>query len=198
MYENTDLPTFDARLSDTDRAFCNYYIANNGDVVQAAVMVGYPEHLAQDIGLALLKRDEVDAFIREALLNDIRAAGVNATRVIQEVAAMAFANIQDHVVIEDCDLSGEPVVRLRTNVHRSKMSAVKKITGHRRSTKYGKDYAASVEMHDKVKPLTQLISLLGMTPRTNGRGSASAPVDEFGQYTIDELLEMAAKRGIPT
>lgn len=191
----TDTP-FDPRLSDKDIAFCHLYMWNGWDATQAALSCGYPPERAVTWGLALLQRPEVSDYLMALWRAEARASGITATTLIREVRALAFSNMADFVRHEVAP-DGQVTIRLREDVSREKMAAVKSMTVKETPGKYGMSRTVNVTLIDKVKPLMLLFTLLGITPKQTASGEYVAPVDQFAEYSLAELEEMAKKRGLP-
>lgn len=187
---------YDPRLDDRTVAFCHFFVANGGDAQQAALSCGYPPARAQTTGMALLEREEVSSYVRALWMDEARRAGITASSLIQQVAAMAYSNLDDHVVREVAP-DGGVTVKLRENVNRRAMAAVKSITCKETPTKFGMSRTVTVVLHDKVKPVAMLMTLLGVAPRAGQGGQYIDPATELEQYTLEELEAMARKRGLP-
>lgn len=190
--------SFDPRLSDRNIAFCHFFLANGGDATSAALSCGYPPARAQTFGLGLLERSEVSNYISALWRDEARASGITATTLIRQVRELAFGNIDDHIekVVGD---SGFVSIRLRNDVPRAKMAAVKSITVKETPGKFGVSRTVSVVLHDPMKPLMLLMTLLGIVPKPQpmDAGGQVNPTAEFEQYSIEELEAMAKKRGLP-
>lgn len=193
-----DAAILDPRLSDKDIAFCHFYMGNGNDATQAAMSVGYPPERAVTWGLALLGRSEIADHISALWRAESRASGITATSLIREVKALAFSNMADFVRHEVAP-DGQVTIRLREDVDRAKMAAVKSMTVKETPGKYGISRTVNVTLIDKVKPIMLLFTLLGIVPKPQptSDGDARNPVDEFAEYSLDELVAMAKKRGLP-
>lgn len=189
--------SFDPRLSDRDIAFAHFFLANGGDATGAALSCGYPAARATTFGLGLLERPEVSGYISALWRDEARASGITATTLIRQVRELAFGNIDDHIekVVGDSFVS----IRLRNDVPRAKMAAVKSITVKETPGKFGVSRTVSVVLHDPMKPLMLLMTLLGITPKPQpvDAGGPVNPMADFEQYSIEELEAMAKKRGLP-
>lgn len=188
----------DPRLSDRDIAFCHLFMSNGGDATAAALSCGYPPARATTFGLSLLERPEISGYISALWRDEARASGITATTLIRQVRELAFGNIDDHIekVVGD---SGFVSIRLRKDVPRSKMAAVKSITVKETPGKFGVSRTVSVVLHDPMKPLMLLMTLLGITPKPQpvDAGGPVNPMAEFEQYSLEELEALAKKRGLP-
>ena len=67
------------------------------NATQAAIRAGYSANRASEIGYQLLQKTTVSNAIAKAMAERSKRTGVNADRVVQELAKIAFAKITDAV-----------------------------------------------------------------------------------------------------
>jgi phage terminase small subunit len=81
-------------LTIKQQLFCNEY-AVDWNATRAAKAAGYSKKTAYSIGHELLKKSEIQDFIKEVKENIEKAAGVSALSHIMELKKIAYANIAD-------------------------------------------------------------------------------------------------------
>ena len=75
------------------------------NATQAAIRAGYSSDTAYSIGNENMKKPEIKACIDKAMAERSRRTGVNADRVLMELAKVAFVNASD-VIDADTAASG--------------------------------------------------------------------------------------------
>ena len=121
------------------------------NATQAAIRAGYSPDTAYSIGQENLKKPEIKMRIDKAMAERSRRTGVNADRVIQELAKIAFVNASEVINTEDATL---------------KWNAAPEDTAAIQSVKvktFGEDgVEREIKMADKIKALELLGKHLGM------------------------------------
>ena len=121
------------------------------NATQAAIRAGYSPDTAYSIGQENLKKPEIKMRIEKAMAERSRRTGVNADRVIQELAKIAFVNASEVINTEDATL---------------KLNAAPEDTAAIQSVKvktFGEDgIEREIKMADKIKALELLGKHLGM------------------------------------
>ena len=80
-----------ARLTKKNEAFCDKYLIDL-NATQAAIRAGYSVESAGSIGSELLQKPEIRARIDKAMAERSRRTGINADRVLRELARVAFVD----------------------------------------------------------------------------------------------------------
>ena len=70
------------------------------NATQAAIRAGYSPDTAGSIGSENLKKPEIKAAIEKAMAERSKRCGINADRVLTELAKIGFANIKDIANLE--------------------------------------------------------------------------------------------------
>lgn len=83
-----------AKLSDKQARFVEEYLIDL-NATQAAIRAGYSTKYADRKGHELIENNRVSEEISKAMAERSRRTGVNQDRIIQELAKMAFVNIDD-------------------------------------------------------------------------------------------------------
>lgn len=120
------------------------------NAAQAAIRAGYSPHTASEQGAQLLGNLNIKAAVDKAIAERSRRTGVNADRIIRELARIAFAKIDDVIDLD--------TIRIKRNISEDNRAAIMSIK--RRDTEYGQE--REVKMHDKSKALEMLSRHLGM------------------------------------
>lgn len=141
------------KLTDKQQRFVEEYLIDL-NATQAAVRAGYKAGSAQrasEIGSELLHKTPVAEAIRKEMAERSRRTGVNADRVVQELAKIAFVN-----AIEVIDPKTATVKKNASPDDTAAIQSVKVKT-------FGEDgLEREIKMADKIKALELLGKHLGM------------------------------------
>ena len=163
-------------------AFASEYV-RDFDAAAAAIRAGY----AASTGRDLLQRRDVQIEIHKIFAKTAKRAQVDADRVVEELARVAFATIGD-VVAWDAD--GSIALTPSSDLDADVLGAVAEVTEVR--SKAGA--TLRVKMSDKLGALTLLARHLGMLV---DRVEVDTRVDtsQYRDHTIDELRAMHTALG---
>lgn len=128
------------------------------NATQAAIRAGYSVQSAYSIGDENLKKPEIDAAIKKAMAERSKRTGINADRVLQELAKIGFANITDVADMDEAAVKG--------SADRDDTAAILSVKVKRIPTEDGDIVEREVKMHDKVKALVKLGEHLDLFSRT--------------------------------
>lgn len=87
-------------LTPKQKRFCEEYLIDM-NATQAAIRAGYSERTAYSMGQRLLKKVEVQEYIQKRMASLEYRTGITQERVLNEIAAVAFANITDYAQVVD-------------------------------------------------------------------------------------------------
>ncbi len=135
------------------KRFCEEYLIDL-NATQAAIRAGYSPKTAYSIGSDLLKVPEVRAHIEKAQADRSKRTGVNADRVIRELARVAFLNAPDVV-----DFSNATVLDEASSEDTAAIASVKVKTI---PTENGAGVEREIKFADKLKALELLGKHLNM------------------------------------
>lgn len=146
------------KLAVKQKLFVKEYLIDL-NATQAALRAGYSPKTAKEQGARLLSNVNVQAAIQEAMSKRERRTEIKADRVLQELAAVGFAQAVDVV----------RVVRRETNDGRTYQDVeivdTDQVPADSRTAiagiKYGK-YGIEIKMHDKIRALEMLGRHLGL------------------------------------
>jgi len=124
------------------------------NATQAAIRAGYSVKTAYSIGPELLTKPEIAVAISRERAEQSKRTGVNADRVINELAKLAFVNLNDVTDFESASVEGNP--------NRDDTAAIQSIKVKRIPTAEGDIVEREVKIHDKGKALEQLGRHLGI------------------------------------
>lgn len=168
-----------AKLTDKQKRFVDEYLVDL-NATAAAKRAGYSEKTAYSMGQRLLKKVEIQAAIQKRQAKLRGKLEITQERVLEELAAIAFANGTDFATITHNGL-----VRLTptSELPDEKRKAIASI-------KEGQ-YGTEVKVHDKVKALELLAKHLGMFDSKNG--GSEAP-----ENNIFEVIDQSTREEIGT
>lgn len=137
-------------MTKKQKRFCEEYLIDL-NATQAAIRAGYSPDTAKAIGCENLTKPDIRAHIDRAMAERSRRTGVNADRVIQELAKMAFVNATD--VIDP------KTATVKENALPEDMAAIQSV----KVKTFGEDgLEREIKMADKLKALEMLGRHLGM------------------------------------
>ena len=129
--------------------FCEEYLIDL-NATQAAIRAGYSPDTAGAIGAENLKKPQIQKAIAKAMAARSRRTGVNAERVVMELAKIAFVNAAD-VIADDATL--------KSNATPEDLAAVQSV----KVKSFGEDgVEREIKLADKIKALELLGRHLGM------------------------------------
>ena len=121
------------------------------NATQAAIRAGYSPDTAKSIGSENLTKSDIKAQIAKAMAERSRRTGVNADRVIMELAKIAFVNANDVIDAETATLKPDALPEDTAAIQSVKVKT------------FGEDgLEREIKMADKLKALELLGKHLGM------------------------------------
>ena len=121
------------------------------NATQAAIRAGYSPDTAKSIGSENLTKPDIKAQIAKAMAERSRRTGVNADRVIMELAKIAFVNANDVIDAETATLKPDALPEDTAAIQSVKVKT------------FGEDgLEREIKMADKLKALELLGKHLGM------------------------------------
>jgi phage terminase small subunit len=124
------------------------------NATQAAIRAGYSVDTAKEIGCENLTKPNIRTYIDTKLAERSKRTGINADRVIQELAKIALLNITDVVNADDATIKSE--------ADREDTAAILSVKVKTTVSESGKTVEREVRMNDKIKALELLGKHLGM------------------------------------
>lgn len=159
-------------MTKKQKLFCDEYLIDL-NATQAAIRAGYSPETAGSIGNENLKKPEIRAHIDRAMAERSRRTGVNADRVVQELAKIAFVNASDVIDPETATIKEDALPEDTAAIQSVKVKT------------FGEDgLEREIRMADKLKALELLGKHIGMFRE---RISVSTVNEE--QTKLDNILQ---------
>lgn len=137
-------------ITEKQKKFVEEYLIDL-NATQAAIRAGYSVKNAGKIGHELLEKTRISNEVTKKIAERSRRTGINADRVLIELAKIAFVNVDD--VIESKDAT------LKENASRDDLAAIQSI----KVKTFGEDgVEREIKLADKLKALDMLGRHLGM------------------------------------
>jgi len=121
-----------ANLNEKQKRFCEEYMIDL-NATQSAIRAGYSEDTARQIGSENLSKPVISSYIEQLMLDRSNRTTITADKVLQELARMAFFNVQD---VQDDKGNTKPF----NEWSRDDLACIQEIT----ETKMGNDDASMV------------------------------------------------------
>ena len=150
------------------------------NATQAAIRAGYSPDTAKSIGSENLTKPDIQARIAKAMAERSRRTGVNADRVIMELAKIAFVNASDVIDADTATVKADALPEDTAAIQSVKVKT------------FGEDgLVREVKMADKLKALELLGKHLGMfKDKVELSGSL-----ETEKTKLDDLLQQMCGGG---
>lgn len=142
-----------AKLTAKQKRFVEEYLIDL-NATQAAIRAGYSPNSARDIGSENLTKPHIRARVEEALAERSKRTGINADRVVRELARIAFVNAADVINFDTATLS--------ENASEDDTAAIASVRVKTIPTDAGEGVEREIRMCDKLKALELLGKHLGM------------------------------------
>lgn len=174
-----------AKLTPKQERFVDEYLVDL-NATAAARRAGYSEKTAEAIGYENLRKPQIMAAIQERQGELQGKLEITRETVLQELAAVAFANGTDFVTI---NRGGNLVVKATDQVPKEKLPAVAGI-------KYAANgLGVEIKLHDKVRALELLGKHLGIFDAKSGKPSGGennllSAIMGVGEIDTDDLQEV--------
>jgi len=158
------------------------------NATQAAIRAGYSAKTAADIGRQALRKTPVALAIAERQRAISERTGVTAERVIEELAKIGFANMQDYM---RANADGDPYLDF-SNLTRDQAAALAEVTVEDFKDGRGEDARdvrrVKFKLHDKRAALVDLGKHLGLfKERVEHTGKDGGPI-EVEEVSARELV----------
>lgn len=140
-------------LAPKAKRFAEEYVVDL-NATQAAIRAGYSAKSAYSQAHDLLRKPEVAEAISEAMRRRSEATGITASRVLQEIALIAFSDITDIVD----NHTGELLIKRLSDLPRP----VRRLIESVKETPGEFGIARAVKLHPKIPALKLLVDHLGL------------------------------------
>lgn len=140
-------------MTKKQKLFCDEYLIDL-NATQAAIRAGYSPDTAKAIGSENLTKPDIRTHIDRAMAERSKRTGVNADRVVMELAKIAFINAADVINADDATLRDDAAPEDTAAIQSVKVKTI--------PTKDGEGIEREIKMADKIKALELLGKHLGM------------------------------------
>lgn len=140
-------------LTKKQRQFVEEYLIDM-NATQAAIRAGYSTSTAKEIGCENLTKPNIKDAIDKSLAERSKRTGVNADRVILELAKIAFINPTDVINMDEATVRGD--------ANRDDTAAISSVKVKTIPTEDGNITEREVKTYDKIKALELLGKHMGM------------------------------------
>ena len=142
-----------AKLTAKQKRFVEEYLIDL-NATQAAIRAGYSPNSARDIGSENLTKPHIRARVEEALAERSKRTGINADRVVRELARIAFVNAADLINFETATIA--------EGASEDDTAAIASVRVKTIPTDAGEGVEREIRICDKLKALELLGKHLGM------------------------------------
>ena len=174
-----------AKLTPKQRRFVNEYLIDL-NATQAAIRAGYSKKTAQQIGAENLSKPVIQAEIQKRQVKLQNKLEITQERVLQELAAIAFANGADFAKVVNTGLLPTVEMIPTDELAPEKLPAIAGIKANQ--------YGVEVKLHDKVKALELLGKYLGTfeggATQEQSENNLFEAVDSIGEEDLNDLPEV--------
>ena len=140
-------------LTKKQKIFVDEYLIDL-NATQAAIRAGYSTETAAVIGCENLIKPNIKSSIDKALAERSKRTGVNADRIILELAKIAFVNPTDVINMDEATVKGD--------ANRDDTAAISSVKVKTIPTEDGNITEREVKTYDKIKALELLGKHMGM------------------------------------
>lgn len=171
------------KVTEKQNIFCNEYLIDL-NATQAAIRAGYSPKTAYSIGSELLNNPVVRARIDTAMAARSARTGINADRVVRELAKVAFVNAPDVINMKDATL--------REDASPDDTAVIASVKVKQTFGDY-EGIEREIKLADKLKALELLGKHLGMfTDKVEHSGGVTVKTDKLAgileQLGQDDIL----------
>jgi phage terminase small subunit len=143
-----------AKLTPKQQRFVEEYLVDL-NATQAAIRAGYSAKTAKEIGCENLTKPNIRACVDEALAERSKRTGINADRVLMELARLGFVNAVDVININEATV--------REEASRDDTAAIASVKVKTIPTEDGGEITErEIKLYDKTKNLELLGKHLGL------------------------------------
>jgi phage terminase small subunit len=140
-------------LTKKQKAFVQEYLIDL-NATQAAIRAGYSPTSARQIADENMSKPDIKNAIDRAIAERSKRTGINADRIILELAKIAFVNPTDVINMDEATVRGE--------ANREDTAAISSVKVKRIPTEAGDIVEREVKVYDKIKALELLGKHVGM------------------------------------
>jgi Phage terminase, small subunit len=169
-------------MTNKQKRFCEEYLVDL-NATQAAIRAGYSPESASSIGSENMQKPDIRARIDKAIAVQSKRTGINADRVVRELARVALANA--------ADIIDAGTATLKDDVSQDDTAAIASVRVKTIPTADGLGVEREIKLHDKLKALEQLGRHLGMfTDKVEHSGAI-----DTGSPALESILHQLQQGG---
>ncbi len=142
-----------AKLTRKQKRFVEEYLIDL-NATQAAIRAGYSPDTAKDMGCENLAKPNIKNEIDKAIAERSKRTGVNADRVVRELAKIAFSKASDVINFRDATL--------RVDASEDDLAIIQSVKVKTIPMQNGDGIEREIKLADKIKALELLGKHLGM------------------------------------
>jgi len=142
-----------AKLTAKQQRFVEEYLIDL-NATQAAIRAGYSPKYADREGSRLVDNCRVSEAISRVMAERSKRTGINADRILIEMAKIGFANIADVANFDEATI--------RDNANNDDTAAIQSIKVKRIPTENGDIVEREIKMYDKTKALIEMGKHVGL------------------------------------
>lgn len=170
------------KLTARQKVFCDEYLIDL-NATQAAIRAGYSPATANRIGSRLLTNVDIRARIEKAMAERSKRTGINADRVIRELARIAFVNAADVIDFQTATIAH--------GASEDDTAAIASFRVKTIPTAEGEGVEREIRMFDKLKALELLGKHLGLFSKDQ---ESNTPITvivhyDYGDEKADQKTE---------
>lgn len=166
-------------LTQKQKLFVEHYLVDL-NATQAAIKAGYSKRSAMELGYQLLQKPSVSSAIQNAMQERSRRTQITQDRVLEELAAIGFANIYDAINTESGQATYKNIDELPADLQKAivEIACVPSEDGATKITR--------LKLACKMKALSMLARHLGILDdvKQYGRNSADYHADIIGRKCL--------------
>ena len=146
------------KLTPKQKRFIDEYLVDL-NATQAAIRAGYSAKTAYSIGIENLRKPEIQAALQKRRDKLQTKLEISQEKVLQELAAIAFANGADFAKVVKTGLLASVEMVPTNDLPPEKLPAIAGIKANQ--------YGVEIKLHDKVRALEMLGKYLGLFEASN-------------------------------
>lgn len=167
-------------LTEKQKRFIEEYLIDL-NATQAAIRAGYSPATAKEVGCQNLTKLNIRTCIDKAIAERSKRTGVNADRIIEELAKIAFLNPTDLIDVNNA--------ALKANVVPEDTAAIQSVKVKTIPTRNGEGVEREIKVADKIKALELLGKHVGMF-----RDKVDVTIDKSEK--LDDILSQMGGEGL--
>ena len=175
-------------LSDQRERFCQEYLIDF-NATQAAIRANYSKRTAKSQGQRLLTIVDIQQRIRELSQETTKKLEITRERIIEELAAIGFANITDFLSFGPDGV----ILKHSEDIEEIKLRAVSEAS----ETKTETGGSVKFKLHSKLNALADLVKYVDMGTTENGNNQRLLQ-EKLSKLSIEELRKIAFGSGTET